>query len=354
MKCDARPAVMNALVILGLMTATRATAAQPTRGAMPPGQQLPGPPPTVPDIAYAASDSASHDAHLLDLYLPPNAGGRTPVVIFSHGSAWMANNGREGAQALAVVLNQLGYAVAGVAIRTSGQTTFPGQLDDVKAAVRWLRSNAGKYNLNPDRIGIVGESSGGWAAAMAAVTGDVPELEGNLGVTGVSSAVQAAVAYYPPTDFLQMDTWALKPCDSAAEPSARSAFCHDGPQSPESRLIGCALQTCPEKSQRANPIRYISRADPPIMIIHGESDPLVPHAQGEMFYEALNKACHDAVFISLPVAGHGVWHAMMTDPSLVVAATRRSTSSKGCVIENPKPYTPTWATIVEFLDKYLK
>ena len=81
---------------------------------------------------------------------------------------------------------------------------------------------------------------------------------------------------------------------------------------------------------------------------------LVPHAQGELFYQALNKACHDAVFISLPVAGHAVWESMMTDPSLVVAATRRSTSSNGCVIENPKPYTPTWATIVEFLDTHLK
>ena len=306
------------------------------------------------DISYAASDPALHDAHLLDLYLPPNSRGATPVVIFSHGSAWMANNGRDGAQALAAVLNKSGYAVAGVAIRTSAQATFPGQLYDLKAAIRWLRANAGKYNLNPDRIGVVGESSGGWASAMAAVSGDAPELEGNLGVTGVSSAVQAAIAYYPPTDFLQMDTWALKPCDPAAGASPLSAFCHDGPESPESRLIGCALQTCPEKVERANPIRYISSADPAIMIIHGESDPLVPHAQGELFYQALNKACRDAVFISLPVAGHGVWQSMMTDPALAAGATRRSTSSKGCVVENPKPYTPTWATIVEFLDAYLK
>ena len=107
----------------------------------------------------------------------------------------MANNGRQGGPALAAELNKAGYAVAGVAIRTSGQTRFPGQLHDIKAAIRWLRANAGKYNLNPGRIGIAGESSGGWLAAMAAVTGDVAELEGNLGTTGVSSAVQAAIAY---------------------------------------------------------------------------------------------------------------------------------------------------------------
>jgi len=349
MNRDARTTMVAALAVLSLGTVPRGTIAQPTN------PQLPGPPPTARDIAYAPSDPASRDAHLLDLYLPSNpGGGRVPVVIFSHGSAWMANNGREGAQALAALLNKAGYAVAGVAIRTSAQSTFPGQLYDIKSAIRWLRANADKYSLNPDRIGIVGESSGGWTAAMAAVTGDVPELEGNLGVTGVSSAVQAAIAYYPPTDFLQMDAWALKACDPAAGSLPRGAFCHDAPDSPESRLIGCAIQTCPEKVQRANPIRYISSADPAIMIIHGDSDPLVPHAQGELLYQALNKACHDAVFISLPVAGHGVWYSMMNDPALVAAATRRSTSSKGCAVENPKPYVPTAATIVEFLDAHLK
>jgi dipeptidyl aminopeptidase/acylaminoacyl peptidase len=166
--------------------------------------------------------------------------------------------------------------------------------------------------------------------------------------------VQAAIAYYPPTDFLQMDRWALRPCDPKAGLRPLGAFCHDGADSPESRLVGCAIQSCPEKTQRANPVNYISKSDPPIMIIHGESDALVPHAQGELFYQALNKACHDAVFISLPVAGHAVWESMMRDPVLVVAATRRSTSSSGCAFENPKPYTPTWATITEFFDTHLK
>ena len=188
---------------------------------------------------------------------------------------------------------------------------------------------------------------------MAAVTGDVPELEGSEGTTGVSSAVQAAIAFYPPTDFLQMDTWALRPCDPTAA-VGRGAFCHDAPSSPESQLVGCAIQTCKDAVQRANPIRYISRADPPIMIVHGGSDPLVPHAQGELLYQALNKACRDAVFISMPVAGHGVWNTMLSDATLATAATRRSTASAGCAVEQPKPYTPTWATIVEFLDRSLR
>jgi acetyl esterase/lipase len=327
-----------------LVGSSSATHAQPSPRATP----------TVRDIVYATTDSASRPGHLLDLYLPSDATHSTPVVIFSSGSAWLANNGRDGAPIYAAQLEKLGYAVAGVAVRTSGQTKFPGQLHDVKAAIRFLRANAAKYNLDPNHIGIAGESSGGWLASMAAVTGDVPELEGNLGTTGVSSAVQAAIAYYPPTDFLQMDRWALRPCDPKAGLRPLGPFCHDGPGSPESMLIGCAIQSCAELTQRANPVHYISKADPPIMIIHGASDALVPHAQGELFYQALNKACHDAVFISLPVAGHAVWESMMRDPSLVVATTRRSTSSTGCAIENPTPYTPTWATIAEFFDKHQK
>jgi acetyl esterase/lipase len=321
--------------------------------AAQPGPRLPGPAPTVRDVAYAKSDATTGQGHLLDLYLPPDATAPSPVVIFTHGSAWLADNGRQDAQVLAAALHGAGYAVAGVSIRSSRQAKFPAQLHDIKAAIRWLRANAAKYRLDPDRVAIMGESSGGWTAAMAAVTGDVTDLEGTAGTTGVSSAVQAAIAFYPPTDFLQMDAWALRPCDPAAA-IGRGAFCHDAPSSPESQLVGCAIQTCKEAVQRANPIRYVSSADPPIMIIHGGSDPLVPHAQGELLYQALNKACRDAVFISMPVAGHGVWNRMMSDTALAAAATRRSTASAGCAAESPRPYTPTWATIIEFLDRSLR
>ena len=87
--------------------------------AAQPGRPLPGPAPTVRDVAYANSDATTGQGHLLDLYLPPNATGPSPVVIFTHGSAWLADNGRQDAQALAAVLNASGYAVAGVSIRSS-------------------------------------------------------------------------------------------------------------------------------------------------------------------------------------------------------------------------------------------
>ena len=99
---------------------------------------------------------------------------------------------------------------------------------------------------------------------------------------------------------------------------------------------------------------YITPADPPIMILHGDSDQLVPHNQGEELYMVLNKACHDAVFISLPKAPHGNWNGFLTDESLREASTIRTTSSKDCQVTNPTPFTPTWKTVIEFLDKYMK
>jgi acetyl esterase/lipase len=266
--------------------------------------------------------------------------------MWTGGSAWMADTGKRTAPGLAAQLLPAGYAVAGVSIRSSSQVIFPGQLHDIKAAVRWLRTNAAKYNLDPDRIGIMGDSSGGWTTAMAALTGDAAELEGAVGTTGVSSRVQAAVAFYPPTNFLTMDDWALTKCSAPR--------CHDDANSPESRLVGCAIQTCPDKVQAANPLRYVTPADPPLMILHGGSDPLVPHNQGEQLYMALNKACLESVFISLPRAGHGPWNGFLTDDKIREAATGRSTSAAGCTVSNPTPFTPSWKTVIEFLDKHLK
>ena len=203
-----------------------------------------------------------------------------------------------------------------------------------------------KYNLDAEHIGIMGDSSGGWTAAMAAVTGDVPELEGSVGTTGQPSTVQAAVAFYPPTNFLAMDAWALRKC---AQPG-----CHDDAASPESRLVGCAVQTCPDKVRAASPLSYITPADPPITILHGNSDPLVPHNQGEQLYMALNKACHEAVFLSFPKAGHGVWNEFFTDDTIRDSATIRLTSAAGCAVTNPTPFTPTWKTAISVPDKVMK
>jgi acetyl esterase/lipase len=302
--------------------------------------------PTLADLDYAPPEPAVSVGHKLDLFLPDGATGPLPVVIWTGGSAWMRDTGKRTAGGLAARLLPSGYAVAGVSIRSSAQVKFPGQLHDIKAAIRWLRANAATHHLDPDRIAIMGDSSGGWTTAMAALTGDAPEMEGSVGTTGVSSRVQAAVAFYPPTNFLTMDFWAARKCDGPQ--------CHDSEQSPESQLVGCAIQSCPDKVRAADPARYVTAADPPLMILHGGSDPLVPHNQGEQLYMALNKACRDAVFISLPKAGHGPWTGFLSDDALREAATMRSTSSEGCAVTDPVPYAPSWSTVIGFLDRYLR
>ena len=343
-----------AALLVCLLVSARASQAPPGQGTgtQPAGGRgggpaVPsGPPATHADIEYAPAEPATSNGHKLDLYLPAAASGPVPVVMWTGGSAWMADTGKRTAPGVAAQLLPAGYAVAGVSIRSSSQVQFPGQLHDIKAAVRWLRANAAKYNLDPERIGIMGDSSGGWTTAMAALTGDAPEMEGAVGTMGVSSRVQAAVAFYPPTNFLTMDAWAVSKCSMPR--------CHDDASSPESRLVGCAIQTCPDKVQAANPLRYVTAADPPMMILHGGSDPLVPHNQGEQLYMALNKACLESTFISLPKAGHGPWNGFLTNDAIREGATIRSTSAAACSVVNPTPFSPSWKTVTDFFDTHLR
>ncbi|HJU42798.1 MAG TPA: alpha/beta hydrolase [Vicinamibacterales bacterium] len=331
-----RPAVA---LLAALVTISSAAAQQPV-----------APAPTVADIDYARAEPPGSSGHKLDLYLPAAPTESVPVVIWTGGSAWMADTGKNSAGPFAAQLNPLGYAVAGVSIRSSSQVTFPGQVHDIKAAIRWLRAHAAQYRLDANRIAIMGNSSGGWTAAMAALTGDTPELEGSIGATGVSSKVSAGVAFFPPTNFAVMDEWALQRCN----PASKTALCHDGEDSPESRLLGCAIQACPDRVKAADPATYVTAGDPPLMILHGNSDPLVPHNQGERLYMALNKACLEGVFISLPKAGHGPVRAFLTDDTVRESATIRSTAAAGCNVTNPTPYVPTWKTVTEFLDRHLR
>lgn len=347
-----RSLVCAALVVMSVAAALGAQA--PPAGSQASGAgrggrggAAQGPPPTHANLDYAPAEPAASVGHKLDLYIPSGATSPMPVVIWTGGSAWRQENGKTSAGGVAAQLNPAGYAVAGVSIRSSQNVTFPGQLHDIKAAIRWLRANAAKYNFNPNRIAIMGDSSGGWTTAMAALTGDVPALEGSVGTTGVPSTVRAAVAFYPPTNFLEMDLWMLQRC-------AAGKFCHDAADSPESQLIGCAIQGCAERVLAADPARHISAADAPLMILHGGSDPLVPHHQGERLYMALNKACHESAFISLPTAGHGPWNAFLTSDAIRAAATMRTTSAAGCAVTNPTPFTPTWQTVIDFLERHTK
>jgi acetyl esterase/lipase len=262
------------------------------------------------------------NAHVLDLYLPTPARGRVPVIIWSAGSAWLGDNGNQGGEVLAQHFTPHGFAVAAVAVRSSSQATFPAQVHDGKAAVRWLRAHARRYHLDPGRFAAMGNSSGGWLASMLGVTGSVGSLEGDLGPRGWSSRIQAVIDLYGPTDFLQMDEHMLPGGCAIINLISGGTDCHNDPLSPESRLVGCPIQACPGAVARADPATYASRDDPPFLILHGTADLLVPHHQSEVLFQALRRACAEVRFTSLEGRGHEHGYLDETAPPFTPHSTR--------------------------------
>jgi acetyl esterase/lipase len=184
--------------------------------------------------------------------------------------------------------------VASIGYRLSGDALFPAQIEDCKAAIRWLRAHAKEYGLNPARFGVWGSSAGGHLVVLLGTSGGVKEFDVGANLDQ-SSRVQAVCDYYGPTDLLQMDAHAL--------PSARLK--HDPANSPESRLIGGAIQENKEKAARVNPITYVTPDDPPFLIVHGDADPTVPIHQSQLLFEALKKAGVSVHFHTIKGAGHG-------------------------------------------------
>jgi acetyl esterase/lipase len=289
-------------------------------------------------LDYAPAEPPDSRGHRLDLYLP-DGDGPWPLLIACGGSAFLDDGGSYYAAELAPWFTGAGFAVAGVCTRSSGQALFPAQVHDVKAAIRWLRAHAEEHGLDPDRFAIMGDSSGGWTAAMAGLTGD--RLEGSVGVTGGSSRVQAAVALYPPTDFLQMDAQMLPGACASFNELMGISDCHDDPGSPESRLMGFPIQTRPDEVRAANPCSYASADAPPFLLAHGQLDALVPHGQSELLFEALAAAGAEATFFSVPEIGHDKGIVSPALPEAVV----RSTSSRG----TEREMRPTLEAIERFL-----
>ena len=155
------------------------------------------------DLEYVAG---GHERQRLDLYTPEKADGPLPVIVWVHGGAWMGGAKDAGVPALPFVGK--GYAVASINYRFSQHAAFPAQIEDCKAAIRWLKANAKAFDLDPERIGVWGASSGGHLVTLLGTSGGVKDLEGRGGNADQSSRVRAVVDLGP-TDFLQMDAHAV-------------------------------------------------------------------------------------------------------------------------------------------------
>jgi acetyl esterase/lipase len=277
------PFLPAAALLAPLLGSSPGAFAQRPERPLPPNVEL------VRDVEYGKGGGRPLRMHVLRPKEPP--AGPMPVVVWIHGGAWRAGSRDSGIGMLSRLAGR-GYFGASLEYRLSQEATFPSQIEDCKAAIRFLRAHAQEYHLDSERIGVWGSSAGGHLVALLGTSGGVKELEGEGGSPEESSRVQAVCDWFGPTNFLEMD-------------AAGSRMKHDAPDSPESLLIGGPIRDNPEKVARANPITYVSKDDPPFLIMHGDKDPLVPLDQSRRLYEALKGAGVETNFHIVEGAGHG-------------------------------------------------
>jgi len=250
------------------------------------------------NLAYGASSSFQ----CLDLYYPDSGKPPFPLILAIHGGAWMMCDKADVQVTPMLKALDRGYAVASLNYRLSWEAKFPAQIQDIKAAIRFLRVGAQALNLDPQRFAAWGGSAGAHLSALAGLTGALdsvhpdgrslaPELDAALAFLAdpgledgeTSSAVQAVVAWYGPTDFLMMDEYlasnGLGPRD------------HGEADSPESRLVGSTIALVPELVRLANPETYVSPFAPPFMLQHGKADSIVPYQHSVSLASKLQTMC---------------------------------------------------------------
>jgi acetyl esterase/lipase len=236
-----------------------------------------------PGIEYTNPDNQ----HLkLDLARPRIGNGPFPAILCIHGGGFRAGN-REGYDGLCLRLAEHGYVAITITYRLAPKYPFPAAIHDTKAAVRWLRANAQKYKIDPERIGVTGGSAGGHLAQFLAVTGDVKEFEGEGGNPGQSSKVACVVNVYGPSDF----TKSYGKSVDAAEVLPL--------------FLGGDLEKARPLHIRASPLYWVTPNASPTLCIHGTDDKYVAHEQAVWMVDKLKAANVEAELLTLEGAGHG-------------------------------------------------
>lgn len=240
------------------------------------------------DVVYA---TVGDRKLVLDLYLPEKVSKPLPMVVWIHGGGWRNGSKDNAASRLNPVLTR-GYAAASVGYRLSGEAIFPAAIADCKAAIRYLRANAQKLGVDPNRIGVWGSSAGGHLVALLGTSGDERKWDQHREHANVSARVQAVCNWFGPTDFLRMNDFP-------------SRIDHDAARSPESLFIGGPIQERKAKVAEANPITYVTADDPPFLHMHGDKDQLVAYNQSELLHAALEKAGAPSELYRVKNGDHG-------------------------------------------------
>ena len=213
------------------------------------------------DVTYASYGDRTLE---MDIYRPKGQWGTLPAVVCIHGGGW-AKGDRTSHAKLAKAIAAKGFVTATISYRLSGEAAFPAQINDCKAAVRFLRANAQQYGLDPDNIGAIGLSAGGHLTALLATSAGTNELEGDGGNQGISSTIQAAVPMGAQTDFLSSRVRGV------AEMEERGAIWR--------QFLGGTQEEARETYRLASPIEHLSESTPPVWFISGENDDPSTHAE---------------------------------------------------------------------------
>ena len=210
--------------------------------------------------------------HLLDIYLPADAKGELPLVVFIHGGGWISNDKYADMGYMPNTINAMlesGFAVASIDYRFATQAVFPVILQDCNKALSFLFDNANKYQIDKSRMALMGFSAGGHLASLMGTSQNNKVDKLYFPNTYRPFKYKAVVDFYGPTDLV------LLPGNEDAK-------------SPEGLLIGAAPLLRPDLAKAASPITYIDKNDPPFIIIHGEKDNSVSNKQSKLFSAWLN------------------------------------------------------------------
>jgi acetyl esterase/lipase len=219
------------------------------------------------DLAYSKLGSRELK---LDIARPAEGDGPFPAVLVIHGGAWRQGNKADVRPILPQFVEH-GYVAVSPEYRFCPQDAFPAQIHDVKAAVRWLKVNAKKYRIDPDRIGAMGFSAGGHLSLMLGLTSPNDGLEGDVSAGAPDSRVKAVVNYFGPTDL------AAKDIPDICKPWVKD-------------FLGGSPQDRPDAAAKASPLTFVSKDDAPVLTFQGTKDSLVPYTQAIKLAEAMNSA----------------------------------------------------------------
>jgi acetyl esterase/lipase len=274
-------------------------------------QKLPDGVEIVRDVEYGKGDDRPLRMHILHPKTLPKES--MPVVVWMHGGAWTTGH-RDGGINRLVPFAQRGYLCATIEYRFSQEAIFPAQIEDAKCAIRYLRTKAIDYHLDPDRIGVWGYSAGGHLAVLLGTSGQVKKLEGKGGWPDASSRVQAVCSFAGPTDFLK---WG-----NDAHPAVV-------------KLLGGKVNDVKERAAEASAITFVGKDMPPFLIVHGEKDTTVPVSQAESLHDALKKANADVKLHVIKGGGHVFGSAEIDrmvveffDTKLKAGAAKKATPDK--------------------------